>query len=123
VFRIGGDKQSHREGLLQCKPCRRQFSVTVGTLLERLRVPLSTWVRAASVFSHETSKRAVAVTPLKDLQAEIGVSYRAVVRMRDIIKRAAKGYKGYRLDFGAASSNTIPTNVGHACCRGQGYWE
>ena len=53
---IAGEKQSHREGLYQCKPCRRQFSVTVGTALERLRVPLSTWVRAAHAFSCETRR-------------------------------------------------------------------
>jgi transposase-like protein len=53
VFRIGGEKHSHRDGLHQCKPCRRQFSVTVGTVFERLRISLSTWVRAAHEFSHE----------------------------------------------------------------------
>jgi transposase-like protein len=97
VFRIGGIKQSHREGLYHCKQCRRQFSVTVGTALERLRVPLRTWVRSAYAFSYE---RAV-LTPLKDLQADIGVSYRTVLRMRDMIKRAARKYRGYRRDLGA----------------------
>jgi transposase-like protein len=53
VFKIGGEKHSHREGLYQFEPCRRQFSVTVGTALERLRVPLNTWVRAAYAFSYE----------------------------------------------------------------------
>ena len=56
VFRIGGKKHSHRGGLYQCKPCRRQFSVTVGTALERLRIPLSTWVRAAHAFSYAGPK-------------------------------------------------------------------
>jgi transposase-like protein len=97
VFRIGGEKKSHREGLYHCKRCRRQFSVTVGTALERLRVSLSTWVRAAHAFSYDTS----VLTPLTDLQTKIGVSYRTVLRMRDIIERAASKYKGYRTDFGA----------------------
>jgi transposase-like protein len=35
VFLIGGEKHSHRDGLYQCKPCRKSFSVTVGTPLER----------------------------------------------------------------------------------------
>jgi hypothetical protein len=38
---------------------------------------------------------------LKDLQAEIGVSYGTVLRMRDLIKRAASKYRGYQTDFGA----------------------
>jgi hypothetical protein len=69
----------------------------VGTALERLRVPLRTWVRAAYAFSYDTA----ALTPLTDLQAEIGVSYRTVLRMRDMIKSAASAYRGYRTDFGA----------------------
>jgi transposase-like protein len=97
VFRIGGEKHSHRDGLYQCKPCRRQFSVTVGTVLERLRVPLSTWVRAAHAFSDELMEP----KPLVDLQTEIGVSYRTVLRMRDVIKFAASKYKGYPGKFGA----------------------
>jgi len=64
-------------------------------------VPLSTWVRAAHAFSYETKEAHFSATGLADLPAEIGVSYRTVPRMRDIIKRAAEGYKGYRLDFGA----------------------
>jgi hypothetical protein len=94
---IGGEKHSHREGLYHCRACRRQFSVTVGTVLERLRVPLSTWLRAAHAFSYDTSQP----TALIDLQAEIGVSYKTVLRMRDLIKRAARKYIGYQTDFGA----------------------
>jgi transposase-like protein len=102
VFRIGGEKHSHRDGLYQCKPCRRQFSVTVGTVLERLRVPLSTWVRAAHAFSYEGPAYGKEGKPLlTQLETEIGVSYRTVLRMRDIIKRAAVRYKGYKTSFGA----------------------
>ena len=102
VFRIGGEKRSHRDGLYQCKPCRRQFSVTVGTILERLRVPLSTWVRAAHAFSYEGPAYGKDGTPpLTKLETEIGVSYRTVLRMRDIIKRSAARYKGHKTGFGA----------------------
>jgi transposase-like protein len=102
VFRIGGEKRSHRDGLYQCKPCRRQFSVTVGTVLERLRVPLSTWVRSAHAFSYEGPAYGKdGKPPLTQLETEIGVSYRTVLRMRDIIKRSAARYKGYKTGFGA----------------------
>jgi hypothetical protein len=106
VFKIGGEKRSHREGLYQCKPCRQQFSVTVGTLLERLRVPLSTWFRAAYTFSYEGpagGKGAggkLKALPLAWLAKEIGVSYRTVLLMRDRIKHAAAKYKGYKTGFG-----------------------
>src|SRR5579862_4270904 len=35
-----------RKGLLFCNACREQFTVTVGTVLERSKVPLNTWLYA-----------------------------------------------------------------------------
>jgi transposase-like protein len=106
VFLIGGEKHSHREGLYQCKPCRRQFSVTVGTPLERLRVPLSAWVRAARAFSYQAPRsRRDSKPALLELQSEIAVSYRTVLRMRDVIKDAAGQYRGHKYVFGAWPRN------------------
>jgi transposase-like protein len=102
VFRIGGEKHSHRDGLYQCRPCRRQFSVTVGTVLERLRLPLSTLIRAVHAFSYEgPAYGKEGKPPLTQLETEIGVSYRTVLRMRDVIKSAASKYRGYKTGFGA----------------------
>jgi hypothetical protein len=74
--------------------------VTVGTPFERLRIPLSTWVRAARAFSYEAPRRDNKPT-LLDIQAELKVSYRTVLRMRDVIERAAAKYRGYKHVFGA----------------------
>ncbi|WP_433996195.1 transposase [Bradyrhizobium japonicum] len=107
VFIIGGEKRTHREGLYQCKRCRRNFSVTVGTPLQRLKVPLSTWVRAAREFSADdtnrpdNARRGDNLVPLGELALKIGVSYRTVLRMRDILKRSASKYRGHRNGFGA----------------------
>src|SRR5712671_3653900 len=38
--------KSHREGLYQCNACREPFTVTVGTLYERSKVPLNKWLAA-----------------------------------------------------------------------------
>src|ERR1700678_4490163 len=38
--------KSHRPGLYQCNSCREQFTVTVGTLYERSKVPLNKWLAA-----------------------------------------------------------------------------
>jgi len=35
--------ESHRRGLYQCNACREPFTVTVGTLYERSKVPLHKW--------------------------------------------------------------------------------
>jgi hypothetical protein len=106
VFRIRGEKHTHRDGLYQCKPCRRQFSVTVGTALERQKIPLSTWVRAAHEFSYEgpaygRDKYGKPKPPsLTELKTKIGVSYKTVLRIRDIIEYAVSKYRGYRAGFG-----------------------
>ena len=36
--------KSHRAGLYQCNACREPFTVTVGTLYERSKVPLNKWL-------------------------------------------------------------------------------
>jgi hypothetical protein len=106
VFRISGEKHSHRAGLYQCKPCRRQFSVTVGTAFERQRIPLSTWVRAAHEFSYEGPlygrdqygrPKPPSLTVLK---TKIGVSYPTVLRIRNLIEYAVSKYRGYKAYFG-----------------------
>jgi transposase-like protein len=38
--------KSHRPGLYQCNSCREPFTVTVGTLYERSKVPLNKWFAA-----------------------------------------------------------------------------
>jgi transposase-like protein len=38
--------KSHRPGLYQCNACREPFSVTVGTLYERSKIPLNKWLAA-----------------------------------------------------------------------------
>src|ERR1043165_2914376 len=35
-----------RKGLMFCNACRMQFSVTVGTVFERSKIPLHTWLYA-----------------------------------------------------------------------------
>src|SRR5687768_9998572 len=38
--------KSARPGLYQCKTCRKQFTVTVGTVYERSKIPLNIWLLA-----------------------------------------------------------------------------
>ncbi|WP_414716841.1 transposase [Tardiphaga sp. 37S4] len=105
VFEIGGEKHSHRDGLYQCRRCRKAFSATVGTSFERLRIPLSTWISAARVFSYEPPKHVPGYREIKPsllaIRDELGVSYRTVLRMRDVIAHAAHKYRGYKYVFAA----------------------
>ena len=38
--------KAHRPGVYQCNACRNQFTVTVGTVFERSKIPLNTWLYA-----------------------------------------------------------------------------
>ena len=43
----GGEKGTkHRPGCFQCNACREQFTVTVGTVMERSKIPLHIWLKA-----------------------------------------------------------------------------
>jgi len=45
---------STRPGVLACRKCRKQTSLTVGTVMERSHTPLSTWFWAAYLVSSQT---------------------------------------------------------------------
>src|SRR5271168_5128998 len=38
--------KAHRPGLYQCNECREQFTVTVGSVMERSKIPLNKWLMA-----------------------------------------------------------------------------
>lgn len=38
--------KSHREGMYSCKKCRKQFTVTVNTVMHRSKLPLTKWLLA-----------------------------------------------------------------------------
>lgn len=69
VHRLQG--QSHRAGLIQCNACLRNFTVTVGTIFERSKVPLGKWLLA--VFLLSSGKKTVSIYQLHQL---IGVTYK-----------------------------------------------
>ncbi len=61
VTHLEGSK--HRPGVYQCNTCREQFTVTVGTVLHRSRLPLTKWI--AAFFLLCTSKKGVSALQLK----------------------------------------------------------
>ncbi|MEE8169759.1 MAG: IS1595 family transposase, partial [Phycisphaerae bacterium] len=61
IARLNG--QAHRPGLYKCRGCRKQFSVTVGTIFERSHIPLRKWVMATYMIC--TSKKGVSALQLQ----------------------------------------------------------
>lgn len=69
--RIGKvEGKSARPGLYYCGSCKRQFTVTVGTIFERSKVPLSKWWLAVHLMA--SSKKGVSAHQLHRL---LGVAY------------------------------------------------
>ena len=64
--------KAHRPGLYQCNDCREQFSVTVGTIMERSKLPLSKWLMAMYLLS--ASKKGMSAHQLSRM---LGVSYKS----------------------------------------------
>jgi transposase-like protein len=62
--------ESTRPGVYKCKDCRKPFSVTVGTVMERSHIPLSKWVLAAQFMA--SSKKGMSAL---QLQRMIGTNY------------------------------------------------
>jgi transposase-like protein len=60
-----------RPGVYFCGACRQQFTVTVGTVLERSHVPLTKWVMALVLFG--ASKKSLSANQIHRM---IGVTYK-----------------------------------------------
>ena len=73
---VGGDRvtklagKSTRPGVYNCKDCRKPFSVTVGTVMERSHIPLAKWVLAAQLMA--ASKTAMSAHQLHRM---LGTNY------------------------------------------------
>jgi len=67
----GAGGRGVRQGVYFCGACRRQFTVTVGTVLERSHVPLSKWLMALSVLC--SSKKSLSASQMGRM---LGVTYK-----------------------------------------------
>src|SRR6185437_6915334 len=80
----GGAKgKKARPGLLKCKDCREQFSVTVGTVFEDSKVPLTKWLLAMHLLC--SSKKGMSSHQLHRI---LGVTYKTAWFMTHRIRAA-----------------------------------
>jgi transposase-like protein len=63
--------KAHRHGLYQCKECTDQFTVTVGTVYERSKIPLNKWL--AAIFMLNAGKKG---TSAHQIHRQLGVTYK-----------------------------------------------
>ena len=75
--------KSHRAGLVQCNACREQFTVTVGTVFERSKVPLNKWLLCNHLLC--ASKKGMSAHEIHRL---LGVTYKTAWFMCHRIRTA-----------------------------------
>src|ERR1700726_1956010 len=76
--------KSTRAGVYKCKDCRKPFSVTVGTVMERSHIPLSKWLLATQLMA--SSKKSMSAHQLHRM---VGTSYEAAWFMFHRLREAA----------------------------------
>ena len=77
--------RAHRPGLFQCKACREQFTVTVRTVFERSKIPLSKWL--AALFLMVSSKKGVSAHQVHRM---LGISYKSTWFMMHRLREAMR---------------------------------
>jgi transposase-like protein len=83
---VEGTKRTHRPGLRYCNACHGQFTVTVGTVFERSKIPLSKWWLAMHLMG--SSKKGISAHQLWRM---LGFgSYRTAWFMSHRIREAMK---------------------------------
>lgn len=83
ITKMGG--KAHRPGLYNCMECRQQFSVTVGTVFERSKIPLNKWLLATFLLT--SSKKGMSAHQLHRM---LGVTYKTAWFMAHRIREAMK---------------------------------
>lgn len=82
---VEGKKQSHRDGLYYCNSCKGQFTVMVGTVFERSKVPLGKWVLAFHLMA--ASKKGMSAHQLHRM---LGVTYKTAWFMAHRIRESMR---------------------------------
>jgi len=83
VMKLQG--KSTRKGVYKCGDCRKQFTVTVGTVYERSHVPINKWIMATHLMC--SSKKGISS---HQLHRSLGVTYKTAFFMAHRIREAMK---------------------------------
>jgi transposase-like protein len=75
--------KSTRPGVYKCRPCQKPFSVTVGTVFERSKIPLTKWLLATELLT--AGKKGVSAHQVHRM---LGVTYKTAWFMMHRIREA-----------------------------------
>jgi transposase-like protein len=101
-WKLEGKK--HRPGLWKCSEnrCRKQFSVTVGTVFERSHIALNIWLQAFHLLC--SSKKGMSAHQLHRI---LGVQYRTAWFMAHRIREAMTSYQAPHLLGGGGKGGIV----------------
>ena len=86
VHRLGG--KAGAAGLLHCRTCRKKFTITVGTVFERSKIPLNKWLLATELMT--ASKKGISAHQLHRM---LDVTYKTAWFMGHRIREAMREIK------------------------------
>jgi transposase-like protein len=108
--------KSHRRGLYYCNECKDQFTVTVGTVLERSKVPLTKWLMAAHMIN--TGKNGASA---HEIHRNLGVTYKTAWFMMHRLREAMKELNETPMGGKGKSVQADETYYGNTSRRAKGY--
>lgn len=116
IAKVEGKKQSHRPGLYYCAECKGQFTVTVGTVFERSKVPLTKWWMAVHMFN--SGKNGVSA---HEIHRNLGVTYKTAWFMMHRIREAMTDLNPAPMRGSGTPIQADETYYGNTSKRAKGY--
>ncbi|MDT3683837.1 MAG: IS1595 family transposase [Pseudorhodoplanes sp.] len=116
IARVEGEKQSHRAGLIYCNDCKGQFTVTVGTVFERSKIPLSKWWLAMHLMA--ASKKGMSAHQMSRM---LGISYKSTWFMMHRIREAMRDGQPGPMGGKGSEVQADETYYGNTSKRAKGY--
>ena len=85
--------EAHRPGLFKCNECREQFTVTVGSVMESSKIPLTKW--ALAMFLMTASKKGISTHQLhRTLNLPYKTAWFMTHRIREAMRETGGGPLG-----------------------------
>lgn len=81
VVRLGGE--AAKKGQVLCRPCRKKFTVTVGTVMERSHIPLTKWLMGFRLMA--ASKKGISAHQMHRM---MGITYKTAWFLNHRIREA-----------------------------------
>jgi transposase-like protein len=116
IAKVQGEKQSHRDGLFYCNECKGQFTVTVGTVFERSKLPLSKWWLAMHLMA--ASKKGMSAHQMSRM---LGISYKSTWFMMHRIREAMRSKNAAPMGGIGQQVQADETYYGNTSKRAKGY--